>query len=84
MNSPPLPFSLILPSLISGVVSTGYHFCIYLYMFTFFAPYSHSYSLSLTLLLFHWCQPFNLGKTSPTVLFSNFVEEKREKIKHMT
>jgi hypothetical protein len=33
---------------------------------------------------FHWCQPSPLGRTCSILLFSDFVEEKREKIKRKT
>jgi hypothetical protein len=33
---------------------------------------------------FHWCQPSSLGRTCSALLFSDFVGEKREKIKRKT
>jgi hypothetical protein len=48
----------------------------------FFAPYSLSYPLSPTPPLSHWCQSSLQGRTWSALLFSDFVEEKREKIKY--
>jgi hypothetical protein len=53
-------------------------------MYTFFTPYPSSYPLSPSPPTSQWCQPFPLGKMYPTLLFSNFVEEKREKRKCKT
>jgi hypothetical protein len=58
----------------------NYHFCIYIHVYTFFAPYSSSYPCSLPPLSSHWCQPFCQGRTCSALLFSNFVKEKREKV----
>jgi hypothetical protein len=47
----------------------------------FFAPYSPSYPFSPSPPLSHGCQPSSLGRTCSALLFSDFVEEKREEIK---
>jgi hypothetical protein len=61
-----------------------YHFCIYMHVYTFFVLYSPSYLLSLlppTFSHFQLVPPYTLGRTCSSLLFSDFVEEKREKIK---
>jgi hypothetical protein len=53
-------------------------------VYTFFAPYSPFYSLSLPPPLTHCCHLPPLsdpGKTCCALLVSDFIEEKREKIK---
>jgi hypothetical protein len=53
-------------------------------MYTFLAPYSPSYPLSLPPPSSHWYQLSfpTLDRTYSTLLFSDFVEEIREKEKH--
>jgi hypothetical protein len=77
LNSPPPQLAFIPPSPDSWNSFNRYHFCIYMHVYTFFAPYSLSYPLSS-----HWCQPSPLGRTSSALLFSNFVEKKRLKKKN--
>jgi hypothetical protein len=69
------------PPLILGVVLTGIIFA-FIYMYThFIAMYPPSSPLSSTPPPSHWCQPSPLGRTCSALLFSDFVVEKREKIK---
>jgi hypothetical protein len=60
-----------------------YHFCIYIYVHTFFAQYSPSYTLSLSPPFSHWYTSLPSGvegeKNCSTLLFSDFVELKRKK-----
>jgi hypothetical protein len=67
---PPLP--------IPGIISTGIIFA-FTYICTPFLHCIHSPPS-------HWCQPCPLGRTCSILLFSDFVEEKREKMekKNMT
>jgi hypothetical protein len=77
MNSTPLSFSFTPPPLPPGEVSTGI-----IITHTFFELWSLSYALYPSPPRFHWCQHSPLGKNCSTLLFSNFVEEKRESEKH--
>jgi hypothetical protein len=84
MNSPPLLFSFISSSPNSWSSFNRYHCCIYIHVYTLFAPYSPSYPLSPSPLPSHWCQPFPVGKTCFSLQFSDCVEEKGEEIKQKT
>jgi hypothetical protein len=67
---------------VTGLPFILFIFFAYTYMCIYFiVPYSPSYPLSSTLLPSHWCQPSPLGRTCSALLFSDFVGEKREKIK---
>jgi hypothetical protein len=75
---PPLPQS--------GLVSTGIMFA-FSYMCTHFLHHIHPPTLlphSPIPLLSHWCQPPIPRRTCSALLSSDFVEEKREKIKWKT
>jgi hypothetical protein len=69
------------PSLISREVSTNIIFA-FTYMCThFIVPSLPCYSLSPTPPASHWCHPSFLSRICSTFLFSDFVGEKKEKIK---
>jgi hypothetical protein len=59
-----------------------YHFCIYIYVYTFFAPYSSSYPLSHHLHPPSDASPPPLGRTCSALLFS--ILQKKDKKKNMT
>jgi hypothetical protein len=82
MNSPHVLFSFILPSPNFWSSFNRYYFSL-TYMCThFFAPYSPSHTLSPSP-PHYGCQPFpQAGVVLPVLLFSDFVEEKRENENH--
>jgi hypothetical protein len=79
-----LLYLLIHSSPIPGIDSTGIFSSIYIRGYTFFAPYSPSYLLSLPPPFSHWYQPSSTPtpqyRACSAFLFSDFMEEKREKI----
>jgi hypothetical protein len=72
--STPFPLSPLLPH--SWNSNNRYHFSIYIYVYTVFAPYSPSYTLSLPSP--HPTGTTPLSVTWFTLLFSNFVKEKKD------
>jgi hypothetical protein len=75
MNSTPPPLSFIYPSPDSYSRFNSYHTWVHIFctVFTFLLPFPYTLS--------HQCQPSPLGGTFSSLLFSDFVEEIREKIK---
>jgi hypothetical protein len=70
---PALPF---LPPPIYGIVSTGI-----IIAFACMCTHPLSSPPLPSLPSSHWCQPSTLGRTCSALLFSDFAEEEREKIK---
>jgi hypothetical protein len=78
LNSPPLPFSFILPSSHSWNSFNSYQFSTYIHVYKVFVPYSSSYTLPHFLPHFH-CSQLSPppGRTCSVLLFFDFVKEKR-------
>jgi hypothetical protein len=61
--------------MIPGAISTGYHFCIYMHVYTLFVPCSSSYPFPHNLTLPTGANP-SPAELALSLLFSDFVEEK--------